>query len=290
LGWVYCLRFKFKTIAHFPAPLRLGIFLAVLIACWLPVALPIYGLFNAQNPNGVTIATMTLLFGAFLILLNLWTRRVYGQSQVWESYGWRSPSQLLPQFLAGWGLGAALILILVTIKLTFGWTSLQLLPLPLGLSKILLEGLVLGFGVACAEELFFRGWLLNEFERDYSPSLALGLNATVFALLHFIKPLPEILRTFPQFPALVLLGISLVWARRICDRSLGLSIGLHGGLVGTYYWVNVGQWLKNTQTVPTWVTGIDGNPLAGALGLLLLSLLAIAFSWKARLFNPLHRP
>lgn len=282
------MKFDFTGIAAYPAPLRLGIFLVILVACWLPIAFPIYGLFNAQDANGVTIATMTLLFGLFLLLLNVWTRRVYGQSQVWQSYGLRSLPQLLPQILTGWGLGCALILVLVGIKLVFGWASLQ--SPPTGFFKILLEGLVVGLGVAFAEELFFRGWLLNEFERDYAPNLALGLNATVFALLHFLKPLPEILRTFPQFPALVLLGMSLVWARRIGDRSLGLSIGLHGGLVGTYYWVNVGQWLKNTQTAPTWVTGIDGNPLAGALGLFMLSLLAIALFWKARQLDPSHRP
>ena len=282
------LTFNFTSIAQYPAFLRLGLFLVILLAGWLPFALPIYWLFNARDANLVSIVTMTLLFGIFLLLLNFWTRHIYGQAQVWQSYGLRSLGQLLPPILKGWGIGCGLIFGLCAVKLALGWATIQ--PLPSGFYKIILEGLVVGFGVAFAEELFFRGWLLNEFERDYALNFSLGLNATIFALLHFLKPLPEVLRTFPQFPGLVLLGMSLVWARRICDRSLGLSIGLHSGLVCGYYWVNVGQWLKNSQIVPTWVTGIDGNPLAGALGLAMLSLLAIALFGQTRHINSFHRP
>jgi hypothetical protein len=53
-------------------------------------------------------------------------------------------------------------------------------------------------------------------------------------------------------------------------------MGLHAGLVGGYYIVNVGQLMQYSGQVPEWVTGIDGNPLAGLMGLGFLSLLAIA--------------
>lgn len=223
---------------------------------------------------------MGLLFVGFLVLLPFWSRHVYGQSQVWRDYGLRSHLELFPQILAGWVLGTALTLSLFLIEISLGWVAMQS-PAP-GFAKIALEGLGVGLGVAFAEELFFRGWMLNELERDYSPTLALGLNASIFALCHFIKPLPEVIRTFPQFPALVLLGLSLVWARRICDRSLGLNIGLHGGLVGGYYWIKVGEWTTYRGNIPPWVTGIDGNPLAGVMGLILLSVLAIGLGRQAR--------
>ncbi|RAQ39480.1 CPBP family intramembrane metalloprotease, partial [Arthrospira sp. O9.13F] len=56
---------------------------------------------------------------------------------------------------------------------------------------------------------------------------------------------------------------------------LALAIGLHGGLVGAYYIINVGELTMNLGKVPPWVTGIDSNPLAGLLGLLGLGAIAI---------------
>ncbi|WP_424405930.1 hypothetical protein [Microcoleus sp.] len=58
------------------------------------------------------------------------------------------------------------------------------------------------------------------------------------------------------------------------DR-LDLSIGLHAGLVWGYYIINIGELVRYSGSVPDWVTGINGNPLAGAVGLLFLSVLAV---------------
>jgi membrane protease YdiL (CAAX protease family) len=271
---------KLTKISQWAFPLRAGLFLSLLVGTWLPIALPIYFLFNRRDPNAVTLATMSLLFVNFLVLLPIWGRRVYGQREVWHSYGLRSPILFLSQIIQGWGIGFLFILCFLGINLGLGWATWQI-PKP-NFPGIFFDGIVLGIGVAFAEELFFRGWLLNELERDYSPILSLGLNATIFALLHFLKPLAEVLRTFPQFPALILLGLALVWARRASDRSLGVAIGLHGGLVGSYYWLNVGQLMRNLDTVPPWLTGIDRNPLAGLVGVILLSILAIAMRYQTR--------
>ena len=54
------------------------------------------------------------------------------------------------------------------------------------------------------------------------------------------------------------------------DR-LGMSIGIHAGLVWAYYIVSVGQLIEYTNKVPVWITGIDGNPIAGVMGLMFLS-------------------
>lgn len=66
-------------------------------------------------------------------------------------------------------------------------------------------------------------------------------------------------------------------------NRLGISIGLHAGLVWGYYIVNVGQLIEYSNQVPVWVTGIDGNPIAGVMGLLFLSgLTGIILSPKRR--------
>jgi membrane protease YdiL (CAAX protease family) len=271
---------KPTTISQWAFLLRASLFLSLLLGTWLPIAIPIYLLYDARDPNGVSIAVMSLLFAMFLGLLPLWGRRIYFYSSPWYEYGLRSPVLFLSQIARGWGIGFLFILCFLGINLGMGWAIWQI-PNS-NFSIILFEGTVVGIGVAFAEELFFRGWLLNELERDYAPKLSLSLNATIFALLHFLKPLPEAIRTFPQFPALVLLGLALVWARRGSDRSLGMAIGLHGGLVGCYYWLNVGGLIKELGTAPSWLTGIDGNPLAGLVGIGLLAILAIAMAYRSR--------
>ena len=71
----------------------------------------------------------------------------------------------------------------------------------------------------------------------------------------------------------MLLGYILVVAKRTHKNLLGISIGIHGGLVWAYYIINVGGLVKYNQQVPVWVTGIDNNPIAGVMGLIFLSLL-----------------
>jgi membrane protease YdiL (CAAX protease family) len=142
------------------------------------------------------------------------------------------------------------------------------------LLKVVLEGSLTGLGIGFAEELLFRGWLLDELQRDYSPRVALWANAMIFGISHFIKPVEAIIHTLPQLPALVLLGLTQVWGKRWRRGRLGLPIGLHGGLVWGYYIINVGGLIEYTNRVPDWVTGVDKNPLMGVMGLVLMGVLA----------------
>jgi hypothetical protein len=146
---------------------------------------------------------------------------------------------------------------------------------------IVLEGLIMALAVGLVEELLFRGWLLDELQRDYRPQIAMLTSAIVYAAVHGFRP---------QFGALVILGCALVWAKRIGHEitalgrreRLALPIGLHAGLVWGYYIVNVGQLIKYTDCVPTWVTGLDRNPLAGAIGVLFLFALALSLRCLAQ--------
>lgn len=151
------------------------------------------------------------------------------------------------------------------------------------LIKIIIEGWCSAVGIAFAEELLFRGWLLDELQRDYGKKICIWVTAIAYAIAHFLKPLEEIMRTAVTFPALVLLGIALVLAKYKYGDRLGMSIGIHGGLVWGYYVVNVGQLIEYTNKVPVWVTGIDGNPIAGVMGLVFLSglTLKIIFTRKS---------
>ena len=215
---------------------------------------------------------MGLLFGAFLLLLKWWGRNVYGRFQLLKSYGLERSQKNADDLLQGLSIGLAFTFSLFLLEGLLGWIQFQT-PQP-ALLRVIVEGFLSALGIGFAEELVFRGWVLDELQQDYTPKVSLWATALIFAVLHFLKPLSEVIRTLPTFPALVLLGLTLVWAKRSSAGRLGLPIGLHAGLVWGYYILNVGQLVQYSETVSPWVTGVDNNPIAGLMGLLFLSVLA----------------
>lgn len=259
--------------------MRLGIFLLVLLLLWLPVAAPIYFLLS-YDPNLVTILTMGLLFGDFLFLLQFWGKKVHQESQLLKRYGLAGTRQNGLNLLKGLGIGLVFTFSLFALEGLLGWVKFQTPQSTL--PRIILEGFVSAIGIGLAEELVFRGWLLDELERDYSPKSSLLADAIIFAVSHFLKSFSEVIRTFPAFPGLFLLGLTLVWAKRSAGGLLGFSIGIHTGLVWGYYILNVGKLMEYSHQVSPLITGVDGNPIAGVTGLLFLSVLAF---WMRRKDN-----
>jgi membrane protease YdiL (CAAX protease family) len=264
------LKINFRRLASYAAPMRLAIFILVLLLLWLPVAAPIYLL--VPDSNLVSILTLLVLYGEFIALVKFWGKQVHREPQIFQRYGLQGSRRNGMEWLAGLGGGLAIALSLFIVEGWLGWLVWR--SPTVFLPKLILEGWLSAVAIGFAEELLFRGWLLDELERDYRPSMTIWATGLIFALLHFIKPLAEVLRTFPQFPGLILLGIILVWAKRGSGGRLGLSMGLHGGLVWGYYIINVGQLTKYSGQVPDWLTGVDRNPLAGVMGLLFLSAIA----------------
>ncbi len=250
--------------------MRLGCFIVTLLLVWLPVAAPIYLL--VHDSNLVTILTMGLLFGEFLLLLRFWGRNVYQQPQLLKSYGLEGRRQNGLDLLKGLSIGVLFTFGLFAVEGLLGWLKFQTPQVVL--PRVVLEGFVSALGIGFAEELVFRGWLLDELQRDYSPKASLWADAAIFAVSHFLKPFSEVIRTLPGFPGLWLLGLTLVWAKRSSGGLLGLPIGIHAGLVWGYYILNVGKLIQYSDRVSSWITGVDGNPVAGVMGLLFLSVLA----------------
>jgi membrane protease YdiL (CAAX protease family) len=216
---------------------------------------------------------MVVLYGEFVVLLRLWGQRVHQQAQPLKKHGLVRNRKNWLDLFKGISVGLLSLLCLFLFEGWLGWLSwrspTQFLP------KVILEGLIVALGLGLAEELLFRGWLLDELRWDYSPSVSLWLSSTLYALLHFVKPFAEILRTLPSFPGLMLLGLTLGWARLVHKGRLGFPIGLHAGLVWGYYIINVADLVRYSGQVSVWVTGIDRNPLAGGIGLLLLGVIAL---------------
>ncbi len=241
----------------------------MLFVMWLPLKIPIewtvsifYGATDAAR-NLASILTYIVLYAEFIVLVKLWGRFVY-REPLFKLYGLRQPRQSLRNLGQGLAIGLGSLLLMFALQGVLGWVKWQIPSNTF--PRILLEGGVMAIAVGCVEELLFRGWLLNELDRGYSPRVSRWVSSLIFALVHGIRP---------QFFALVILGSILVWAKRATRGRLGLSIGFHAGIVWGYYLVNVGQLITFSNRVPAWVTGIDRNPLAGMMGILALSAIAI---------------
>ncbi|MEO3703971.1 CPBP family intramembrane glutamic endopeptidase [Trichormus azollae] len=271
------IKVNLDEIAQHPAPLRLACFMLILLLLWLPLAVPIYLLLPDSTLESTL--TMIILYVEFIFLLKVWGKRVYQQPKILTHYGLEFSSLNGVNFVQGLAIGLISVLIVFSLQGLLGWLVWG--QPKVFLLKIILEGLLVGFGVGFAEELLFRGWLLDELKRDYGFSLATWIDCILFAVAHFIKPLEAIIHTLPQFPALVLLGLTQVWGKSLCRGRLGLPIGLHGGLVSGYYIMNVGKVTKYSGVVPDWVTGINHNPLQGIMGVLFMGGLAWWIRGKA---------
>ncbi|BAU12008.1 abortive infection protein [Leptolyngbya sp. NIES-3755] len=241
----------------------------MLFLMWLPLKIPIewavsvfYGVNDAAR-NLASILTLIVLYLEFILLVRFWGRFVYHEP-LFRAYGLRQPRQTIRNVLQGLTIGLGSLLLMFAIQGILGWVQWQIPSSTF--ARIALEGGVMAIAVGFVEELLFRGWLLNELDRDYSPQISLLVSSVIYAALHGIRP---------QIFALVILGATLVWAKRATRGRLGLSIGFHTGVVWGYYLVNVGQLVTFTNRVPAWVTGIDRNPLAGIMGILALSTIAI---------------
>ncbi|GGA24752.1 CPBP family intramembrane glutamic endopeptidase [Okeania sp. KiyG1] len=204
---------SFGKIAKFPVPIRIGIFILTLFLSWIPLAAPIY--FFGRDANLASILAIALLYIEFIILVQFWGKKVYQQSHLLRRYGLEISRRNFQKFFQGLGIGLVSLFGFFILEALLGWVIWQ--SPSAKLPQFILEGFLVSVGIGFAEELLFRGWLLDELERDYKPKVALWVSSVVYALLHFIKPVAEILRTWFQFPGLVLLGLIFVWAK--CDEE-----------------------------------------------------------------------
>ncbi|MEO1591407.1 MAG: CPBP family intramembrane glutamic endopeptidase [Cyanobacteria bacterium J06632_22] len=283
---------RVSRIRALPSGARVVLFLLCLAMVWGPLALLIHrGLGGGMGqPHAATAIALLLLYALFVVLVRVWGRRVHHWAKPLRHLGWVGGGvSFLRRLAMATALGLGGVVLLFGLELGLGWATFQWPSW--SWARLLTEAALVGLAYGLLEELLFRGWLLAELEAGSRGRTALIANATVFALAHFIKPLPEIIRTFPQFVGLLILGLALVWARRTTSRqitpdwqptSLALPMGLHAGLVGGYYLFNVGNLVAYTGQVPEWITGIDRNPLAGGLGVVLLIAIATLFARQAQ--------
>ena len=153
-----------------------------------------------------------------------------------------------------------------------------------GLSRnTIINGFFLIFGVGFAEELVFRGWLLEELKNQFGIKIAIISQASAFGIIHIIViiNLWNISGAFLSL-GLFLLGILCSMLRLKDEKSLWGAIGLHGGLVGIWFILNHGLIEISAETPDLFIGYLktDTNPLSGIYGITLLIISCIFYFLK----------
>ncbi len=238
-------------------------------------------LFNFEKENLSLIGTI-ITFLLFILLLPYWFYIKRNKSSAWVLLGITKDKFLINFVNFSKGILFALVLIILILvpllqKNYISWIGeFSLL--------ILLNSIVLGLGVGFAEEIIFRGWLLEELKFEYGAEISIALQAIVFSLVHNLSN--EIFWNIVGLRlGLILLGLFLSLVRIREKGSLWNCIGIHGGLVGIWFFINHGL-IEFKENTPSFLAGPFTqnipNPIGGVSGILILLVLCIFYAIKSK--------
>ena len=234
--------------------------------------------------NQVSLTGTIFSFGLFLGMMPRWAALRWQAQSAWRALGIQNPRdnnhpRWWAELLKGLLVATGLLSLIVFLTLVGPWGQW------LGVinEKNLINSLLLGFGVGCAEELIFRGWLWNELNHGLQARNGALIQAIIFSLVHTRFNI-GLLSTLGLLVGLFLLGIVLALMRHRNNGSLWASIGLHGGLVSIWFLIDNGLVNFSAET-PTWLIGPGGdnpNPIGGMAGCTLLLALLIAGTFQRK--------
>ena len=253
-----------------PKILSTILFIPFLYICGWILATPIF-LLGIDTENLSLIGTI-FTFLIFIFSLPKWFKSRWGVINTWKLLGINKIGKninLFIFFLRGFLLSIILIsLILIPIIGTkWGYWIGTISP------DTFINAIFLILGVGFAEELIFRGWLLEELKKQFGLKKAILGQAFIFSIVHIGFDLP-FLQMLSILTGLFLLGILLSLIRLKYKNSLWGCIGLHGGLVGLWFITNNGL-LEISKNSPKWLVGpgtINTNPLGGIFGISLIAI------------------
>ena len=226
--------------------------------------------FLGIEKENISLIGTIITFLIFVISLPKWFEVRWKLNNVWKIVGIKitnrnrkSSFYFLRGLLGAFSLLSAILIPIILFKdgIWLGAISID----------ILLNSILLIFGVGFAEELIFRGWLLEELKNQFGLKKALIFQSSIFSIVHIGFNLP-LWQMISILSGLFLLGIFLAFVRLKNNNSLWGCIGLHGGLVGGWFLVNNGLF-EISKDVPIWLVGpgnINTNPLGGIFGISLM--------------------
>ena len=267
-----------KFFYYSPRLLSTIIFIPILYILGWVLSTPIL-LFGVSKENLSLIGTI-FTFLIFVISLPKWFALRWGLDNTWKLLGINISNRkrnLVFYFLKGFLLSIILIsLILVLIISTKSGYWIGKISL-----DIIINAIFLILGIGFAEELIFRGWLLEELKNQFGLKKAILSQALIFSIAHIGFDLP-FWEMICILTGLFLLGILLSLIRFKDKNSLWGCIGLHGGLVGLWFVTNNGL-LVISKDSPKWIVGpgnINTNPLGGIVGISLIIIFCFLYIQK----------
>ena len=268
----------FRLFCLSPKLLSTLIFMPFLyIVGWiLATPLLLIGLGKVNLSLTGTIFTFLL----FIFSLPKWFQIRWGINNTWGLLGINKINRnrnLIFPFIKGFLLSIVLIFLIIIPLIGTQWASWLGKISP----EIFINAIILIIGVGFAEELIFRGWLLEELKNQFGLKKAIIAQASIFSIVHIGFDLP-VWQMTSILSGLFLLGILLSIVRLKDKNSLWGCIGLHGGLVGIWFIVNNGL-LDISKDYPKWIFG-PGNPLGGILGIFIMLVFCFFYlkSYKKR--------
>ena len=274
-----------KLFLRGPKLLSTILFIPFLYICGWLLATPI--IFLGLDEETLSLVGTFFTFILFVFLLPKWFEIRWGIKDTWKLLGINNIDErnkkLILYYLRGFLVATILFsLILISIIVTeFGYWIGNISP------DIFANAILLIMGVGFAEELIFRGWLLEELQKQFGLKKAIFSQAIIFSIAHIGFDLP-LLQMLSILTGLFLLGILLALIRLKDKASLWGCIGLHGGLVGLWFITNNGL-IEIAENAPKWLVGpgtLNTNPLGGILGISLMIIFCIFYllSFKKKIF------
>ncbi len=238
-------------------------------------------IFNREiSSNNLRIIGTILSFSFFLILLPSWARIRWKTNHLFSSFGldFKNKFRSIKTFLCGFIFSFFLLFVFCLYVFLCGWVE------SFNTIKIgeLLNAILLIVGIVSAEEIIFRGWLMEEMVLLFGLRRGVIFQSAIFSLAHFRSDI-GLLALFPFLTGLFLFGLVLTLRRTIDNGSLLGCIGLHGGLVGIWYLIDSGMVVFYIDT-PYYFLGPSKsmvNPIGSVIG---LTILLITIFFQRRLF------
>ena len=258
-----------------PRLLSTIIFIPFLYICGWILATPI--LLLGVDKEHLSLIGTIFTFLIYVFSLPKWFKLRWGVKNSWTLLGINKNDKninLIIFFLRGILLSIILIsLILIPIIRTkWGYWIGTISP------DTFINAIFLFLGVGFAEELIFRGWLLEELKNQFGLKRAIFGQALIFSIVHIGFDMP-FLQMLSILIGLFLLGILLSLIRLKDNKSLWGCIGLHGGLVGLWFIINNGLF-EISKNSPKWLVGpgtINTNPLGGIFGISLMAVFCFLY-------------
>ncbi|WP_413678593.1 CPBP family intramembrane glutamic endopeptidase [Prochlorococcus sp. MIT 0916] len=257
----------------------LTLFLFLYPAGWL-LSFFFYLVNRDISSSNLSIIGTIITFILFLSVLPSWGSIRWKTNHLWLSLGldFKDKFTAFKIFFSGFIFSVFLLLILFLVLFLLGWVD------KVNYVKFteLLNAILLIVGIVFAEEIVFRGWLMEEMVLLFGLRRGIIFQSAIFSLAHYRSDI-GLFALIPFLTGLFLFGLVLTLRRTIDRGSLLGCIGLHGGLVGTWYLFDSGMVVFSINT-PYFLLGPSENmvnPIGSIVG---ITILLITIFFQRRLF------